>query len=379
MATTTLMSHSATEMSSDITSSMAALTTNENTNMDEKLLYKIVTFLYTYVYVIIITAGVICNIFCMIILSRPTIRQTSVSLYLLVLAVTDSLVLILDFLNNFFHGVLSNPIIGINKITCNLYMFFFNVAFTYSSWLVVAITFERTLAVSIPMKAIIIMSRKKAKIISCVILLMVAGFLSFNLAAWDSTESDRNCNWAKGWESFHQNTNMWLMGFSYSYTPSIIILICNTLIVYKLSKASKTRKEMKQNQVQEGSKSDTTKITITVFLVSVAFLLLTAPMSAYYLFQFATGETIDQTPEMALGEATMLMLGLANHGINFWIYIISSAQYRKAFLNIWSICRKKNKGRETKYVSNTASTVVNNKDGSGAGSKNFEESINTIS
>ena len=332
--TTSMMSQMATTESNDI-----ALTSGDS---NKEAIFAAIDFLIKYIYSFITIQGILTNFISILVLTRPTVSKTSVSWYLLMLAVTDTLVLVLDFVNNYFKEVLKIKTIGMNTTVCVLYRYAFNVLFTTSSWLVVIVTLERMLAVCLPMKVMVIASRTKARFISLGIFLFIAIYNCFNLWVWEA--KDQDCDWASGWETFHSNAYMLMTGFLYSYIPTLSIFMFNIIIIYKIKGAAKTRAKL-QNEAGGNTSTESRKITMTVLAVSFAFLILTVPLSVYYIIQYSMGQFIEMTPEMALGEILMLLLGLLNHGINFWLYVFTSASFRKALVSLMRC-----KGHEARYL-----------------------------
>ena len=78
-------------------------------------------------------------------------KPTSISVYMSALALADSTVLILDFLNNWIKEAMGVDLLK-NKGFCIFHRYSFSLAYTYSSWLIVIISIERLVVVWFPLK-----------------------------------------------------------------------------------------------------------------------------------------------------------------------------------------------------------------------------------
>ena len=84
--------------------------------------------------------------------------------------------------------------------------------------------------------------------------------------------------------------------------------------------------------------------------VCVTFFLLTVPLTLYYVLAFNLGEYVYQGPEMALIETFILILGLSNHAINFFLYVVTSEKFCTELANIMPGCLGlKKKRKADKY------------------------------
>ena len=126
--------------------------TSDGDGEEGAIYFEILIILATYFYPILIMGGIFCNVLSVIVLQSPSMRSISISVYLTTLAVTDSLVLLLDFINNYLKEVVGVYALAVSDFGCTLYRFSFDVVFTMSAWLVVAITVERFLVVWFPLK-----------------------------------------------------------------------------------------------------------------------------------------------------------------------------------------------------------------------------------
>ena len=101
----------------------------------------------------------------------------------------------------------------------------------------------------------------------------------------------------------------------------------------------------------------TSRMTLTLVCVSVAFLVLTSPVCVLYLvrraFTPAIFMDINETAKSYLAEYIGNTLWLANNAINFYIYVMTGSRYRAAMA---SVCGCDVANRQVTSV--TRSTVV---------------------
>ena len=84
---------------------------------------------------------------------RPAQRGSSVSVFMSALAVADTLVLVLDFLNNWLKMVPKVYLLGSSVGFCKFHRWIFDVVYTYAAWLVTSLAIERFIVVWFPLKA----------------------------------------------------------------------------------------------------------------------------------------------------------------------------------------------------------------------------------
>ncbi|ELU14421.1 hypothetical protein CAPTEDRAFT_207119 [Capitella teleta] len=313
---------------------LPVLTTAPPDNDDDRY-YKIAEDLFIAVSPIILIVGLVGNILTLVVMNRPSHRSSSVSIYLSTLAISDSLVLILDFINNWFKMNLDIKLLEMDETFCKFHRCFFDAVFTTSSWLILAVSIERFIAVWFPLKAKRLCTIKTARITCCVLPLLALACYAHRVPGWHLDKTGR-CNTHPKHRNFQEIYVPWLSAVLYSYGPIVMLIVFNGLIVFRLKKMASKRDAMTSN---DKSSSQERRITITIVVICVAFILLTLPLALFYIFQFAMGEFFDQRPTTALAETIVLILGLSNHAVNFFLYVMSSAGFRAEVRRVVCFCR----------------------------------------
>ncbi|ELU17068.1 hypothetical protein CAPTEDRAFT_200779 [Capitella teleta] len=277
---------------------LPVLTTAPPDNDDDRY-YKIAEDLFIAVSPIILIVGLVGNILTLVVMNRPSHRSSSVSIYLSTLAISDSLVLILDFINNWFKMHLDIKLLVMDESFCKFHRYFFDVVYTLSSWLIVAVSIDRFITVWFPFKAKKLCSKKTAIIVCCVLPLISLACYAHRVPGWhlDETGIEPVCNTHPKHRDFQESYGPWLSAVLYSYGPIVMLIVFNGLIVLRLRKMASKRDAMTPNGK---SSSQERRITITIVVICVAFILLTLPLALFYILQFAMGEFFEQRPTIAL-------------------------------------------------------------------------------
>ena len=82
-------------------------------------------------------------------------------------------------------------------------------------------------------------------------------------------------------------------------------------------------------------------MTATLIGISVAFLVLTAPLTFIFFIQrtgvhATTHDDVDETAAGLLGEAVGNVMWMANNAVNFYLYLLTGSRYRAALADTWA-------------------------------------------
>ena len=159
-------------------------------------------------------------------------------------------------------------------------------------------------------------------------------------------------------------------GFILSYSlPFISLLVMNTVIIHTLRTRSKNiiRRSGGQGQPEgEGQskdqpmKSSERQITITLLLVTFVFLILVTPVCIMVLYAKYTD--VRKSAYTFAGYYLFYNVALkayyTNHGINFFLYVISGRKFRADLINLFSCFNKSKEDITVVSNSNTKVTSV---------------------
>ncbi len=288
---------------------------------------------------ILTLVGIVGNLLTIATTQRKRLRLSPIYVYMTALACADTLVLVLDFLNNWVVIVSGVHLVSSSLEFCQTYNFLFTSLYTYAAWLVTCIACERCIVVWWPLKAKRLSTLRKSRVIVCVSLVLCGVIHSYNFLIWDMRAG--HCDMSLEHAYFFLNVYPWLSAVAYSYLPVTMIVVCNILILVGLKKAAKRRKML---STQENR--DTRSLTITMVAICVTFVVNTIPLTIFFAVLVGAGQYVQRTPAMSLGRNIILILGLTNHSINFFLYVMTSSKFRE---ELRGLCGLKESGRSDDY------------------------------
>ena len=309
-------------------------------------LYDISQKLFLVVIPLITVLGVVSNTFTFLVMRRPSLRKTPVAVYMSALSFSDSLVLLLDFINNWLHFVSGYHITSSSEIFCQFYNFVFQSAITLSSWLVVAVAIERLIVVWMPLRAKTLCTVRKAVIFVCVMPVVCLLLQSYNFLIWKlNDDREGRCDMNPEYEFFHRYVYSPLNNAAYCYVPVLILIVVNAAIVVGLTRANKARKRLGTEE-----SSEIRRVTVSVVTICVTFVCLTVPLTLFYVIIYSSDQFVTQSPSMALGRTLVLIIGLSNYAINFYLYVLTSDNFRRELRALFG-CQKSVENRNRILVS----------------------------
>ena len=128
-------------------------------------------------------------------------------------------------------------------------------------------------------------------------------------------------------KSFHLLINVLVFDF----IPTPVVLICNVIIIVCLRKSN--IKESTTSQVQQQRKQKERELTKLLLTISMLFLSLAGPLSISGVL-IMTGAL----QEDAIVLDILLTLSLVNNSINFIVYAVMNKKYRQGYIEILCCC-----------------------------------------
>ena len=242
---------------------------------------------------------------------------------------------------------------------CCLKMYTFSVAFHSSCYLLIIMTFERFYSIIQPHKAASLNTVKRARIIIIGIFTFYLTYSIPFLFIGDhngiSCVINRFASVNVLGEMYHWITEVVIFIF-----PFLSLLSMNSVIIHTLRKRSKSHilGSMSQSETtnqQLTNKHPEKQIVTMLLLVTFVFLLLNLPVrSVVFYINFSSGNTPDYYAGFNLGYQIGEKSSYTNHGINFFLYVISGQKFRTDLRNLF-MPKKQNK--DTRYVSDNSKTL----------------------
>ncbi|XP_029645185.1 FMRFamide receptor [Octopus sinensis] len=292
---------------------------------------------------ILCALGILGNIMNLIVLCQKQMRG-STNCFLIALAVSDMMLLAMQIgplivsTENVIgysrkYIITSRYLRIIRYVTSNFFI-------TCTSWLTVAVTIERFIAIRFALKAKIMCTVYRAKV--AIIAIFITSFV-FHFSKWfeygvnfDHTNrapvTSMPLSHNKAYMSFMHSTNIAIAVF----IPEISLSILNTLLVFYLIKHTASTKHMKKQTSQEIAHITTVVITmVLVFMMCHSIGLYLAISISIYDRNSVLG-----TPTGIRLRAINNFLVLINSSVNFILYTAISQRFRSTMKGIFMSCTK---------------------------------------
>ena len=299
---------------------------------------------------IILSIGVLGNIFSLVVLRSPMFRQVPSSVGFSLLALVDicilSITLLPRWLGAISDGKLSMAVLG--QAGCKMDVFLTHFFAFLGSWTLVLITIERILAVVRPVVHGSICSTRNILFSWLAIAFVHFGvnlhFFWTQALLGNSTNQDalRDCITSPDHQAIWY---VWpWVDFVLSFAaPFLIILVCNVTIVFFLCVNHRKYKSM--IGVQESHLDKITSTTAMLVTVAIVHLLTTSPVVIvglllnYQLINPPNYNTIHLMINI------VVLLFHLNSAVNFLLYFVSNALFRKAAKYMFCRCCSNTYGR----------------------------------
>ncbi len=286
--------------------------------------------IWIYGFPVLLIVGTAGNLSAVVML-RPGLRKLTTSLYLLVLAVVDTLLLYTGLLRSWILHLSGVDVRDVSTAGCRVYLFVVYVSTHLEAWILVCVAIERMVAVFFPHRAKQIFTRNFAAgqmaIMGTVLAIVNCHFCwMYELVDGDCTMIDHD-----HYKRYSGIFN-WVDLSLASLLPFLIMLVANTAIGVKLISADRKRKA----RLHRGTDTKLTSMTAILFSISLVFLLTTAPVAVFInvYHKWYTGTT-DSYARMTLASAILDLLLYTNYSINFLLYCVSAPRFRRELVGMF--------------------------------------------
>ena len=251
---------------------------------------------------------------------------------------------------------------------CSFQMFILHFSTLCSNYLLIAMTFERFYSIIRPHMAASFNTVKKARIIVVSVFLGLSSYctpyLFITVTSGRICVSNQNAS-----ENVFRELYYWLTEVLSFMFPFVSLVTMNSFIIHILQQRSKLQFSESAGQGQgqtEGQhlkiKQSEKQIFTLVLLITFVFLTLNIPTRILVFYMnFYSGNTAYYYAGLHLffqvGEATYI----ANHGINFFLYVVSGQKFKTDLRNLFISMRSKNVEFLVSNV-NTVSNVLSSDD-----------------
>ncbi|KAK2160973.1 hypothetical protein LSH36_123g01005 [Paralvinella palmiformis] len=271
-------------------------------------------------------------------------RHKSYSRYLCTLAVFDSLVLVAKLLDRVdgFLRYTDRPSLYANygDAGCKVYQFVEHVCYLMSSWLVLCMTLERFIAVTWPLRKDNLCKPRYAVSVTLVVFAVMSYSQTFRLIVLEQDENG-DCVAPRRYQAVYVALHIYLYQLVLQFMlPALLILVCNLVILYKIrrlrfrfAERSLGRCYHAQQLPAGHTHARRNKTTCMLLIVSFSYVGALLPLVLLSLaIHVAMHVNTDLARQMfeKLNDVRQLLelVSELNYGINFYIYVLSGAQFR---------------------------------------------------
>ncbi|ELT95959.1 hypothetical protein CAPTEDRAFT_186683 [Capitella teleta] len=297
--------------------------------------------------------GIFGNSMTTFLLMKTKLRSHPTSIYMLALSITDSLCLIMAVIIIIPASWFSAP--WNSDVMCKIPDYIMRASGETSSWVLACMSVERSMAIAMPLKSRSLLSRSKNKIVVLCCTGVVWAYFTYTLVL-NSGSPRGGCTF-----NYNEYFTVWtryILDYGvFILLPGVTILVANIVIVVTLVR---TRDKF---LIEGQNKRDSTTSSMIAMLLaaSVAYLVLKTPYHLYTILVPVAGEqgrtvatsTIDWA---AVGLGLVGAAQLMNHGINFYLYVITGREFRRVLKR--SVCgRSKKSNLELSTMKTVSSTI----------------------
>jgi hypothetical protein len=283
--------------------------------------------------------GLVGNVLTMRVMNSNSFSKLSARVFLIALAFSDTTVILNQPLHTMFIiQFFGRDIRAISSFGCKLSIWFFRTGKMMSSWFVVCICVERFVAVLFPFKVKILFTKRRSYMIIAIIFLAFGIFnfrWSFSsnvlnnvicvLEAIDKTDPREVLDYRI----------MLFLGFSLLViVPVSILLILTPVIIITLRKQVLNRKNL-TNQGKHNKQ--VLKATTMLISVIVSFVVMATPFGVFHVISFFKSKAIheENTTLYQSGRGIAQTLDQLNYTVNFFMYVLTSCQFRDAVVALF--------------------------------------------
>ena len=223
---------------------------------------------------------------------------------------------------------------------CKLGYFFYRFGGHYSSMLVAVMSIEKLFALYFPLKAKSYCTVGTAKWVTGILAFIIAGL---NFPSFILFEFKHNmCVITK-----HSHFFLLMDTILISLAPSVIMALANAAIIYKLM----VIKYKGMSRANESVSKSSTRGSVMVVTVSLAFIILTCPRA------------VDSALELGIstypfGGVLVASMQYLNHSINGILYCIFGRKFRYELLKIIPFCRNSTTHNSSSSISSVATDIT---------------------
>ncbi|KAL3848132.1 hypothetical protein ACJMK2_019009 [Sinanodonta woodiana] len=321
-------------------------------SQEEYTEYKAAIVIWMYCSPILIVIGTVGNILSIVVLVRRSLRSSTTMYYLTVLAGSDLCALYFGLLRLWVEFTFKIPIRNLSDVICKVHTFIVYVVTDFTVWILVAVTFDRCLSVTVPFKAKRLCTRRSSRLVIVVIALCLILFNSHFF--WTLGLTDNKgipvCDSLPHAIDFMNWVWPWMDFCVFSLIPFAVMIICNIIIICNMIQSKRKLRQnlgiqlnniseqepQKQKSLQETTRQQsfrprtTSSLTVMLLTVNCVFLLTTSPVVAHLVAdKYWVNADESVLAKISLSWTIVNMLQYMNNAIHFFLYCLTGPKFRQ--------------------------------------------------
>ncbi|XP_046381339.1 neuromedin-U receptor 2-like [Haliotis rufescens] len=309
---------------------------------------------------ILLVFGTVGNVLSIVVLTKKTMRKSSVSIYLTCLAVADLLALYSGLLRQWIIYTFKVDIRELHPVICKVNTWLLYVSLDLSAWILVSVTVERAISVWLPHRVKVICTKNVLAVnilVLVIILMSVNGHFLFGIGRVVYEGAVYPCaNQSPDYAKFLDYIFPWIDMCLFCLGPFAFHLVGNTLIITRLMAGVRTITQMNVATTEQTTERRRQVSSMTNMLLSLnlVYLVCTLPISIYLIYttywEKDTSPKADAQRRLLFACANLPMY--LNNSMNFVTYTLSGRRFRSELVSLF----KRKRSRSGSIVTHSTST-----------------------
>jgi len=347
--------------------------------LDTHALYRVSQYLWQCGSPVLILVGTVGNVLSILVLRRPKLRQSTTMFYLTCLSFGDLFTLYTGLLRYWISETFGEDIRNISSVSCKLHTFLVYYSLDITVWILVSVTLDRCVSVSLPFKSKRICTIPKAKLVIIILLLVflfknLHFFWTVDLVQTWEYRCDAN---TPDVEDFLRYVWPWIDLATFCVIPFTIMILANIKMIYEMIISQRkleahrsyrggpvtdsahfpspasfpnqsgvslhsmttqehtavngiSRTDRHMSQASSKARKRIPSLTAMLLTINCVFLITTSPIQAFLIgeeYWFAK-RTMNDIAKYKLWWSIVNMLQYLNNAIHFFLYCLTGPRFR---------------------------------------------------
>ena len=314
--------------------------------------FKLTKYIATYWSPVLIPLGLVGNTLSFFVMIRRNNRKVSTCIYMAAISINDNLMMRIEVHAWFVSAANMHEW---HLWECKTSAYFAGFSLQLTTYLVVAMTIDKYIAIKWPHRAATYSTPRRAKII---ILTIITSVTIYNLPKYFTTAVVAGNCYSSSVKGILTKLYSWFNIVINAFIPFILLIHMNYIIVKTVRNSRKLFRSNFETATpgrrQKTMKNAENQLTTMLLLVTTLFLILLLPTYIRYVYSASvSSDTPSKFATSIFFSEISYKLYFTNSGINFFLYCVSGKKFRNDLKEIVCCIRR------TKFSSNESCTEVN--------------------